>query len=186
MRSFILPAWVRLIVLLAATFLLSTWIDKHLDIASPLVAQAANAVIPAVAVLPMWGMAGRAWFALVGGAALLGALDYADRVKMANLNTDLVYADFTVIGGLLKDPRLVLGFVHFTPMKIAAAVTAIIAVAAAFWFSRHAHHASCRRFRLGVSLPGLLAGVFIWNYSAPDVVESLQWEVSARPLAPTG
>jgi len=175
-RSFILPAWVRLIVVLAATFLLSTWIDPHLDIASPLVAQAVNAVIPAVVALLMWGMTGRAWFALVVVAALLGVLDYADRVKMANLNTDLVYADFTVIGGLLKDPRLVLGFVHFTPMKIAAAAVAIIVVAAAFWFSRHAHHASCR-FRLGCVITGMLAGVFIWNYSAPDVVESLQWEV---------
>lgn len=176
MRSFTLPAWVRLIFVLAVAFVLSTWIDPHLDIESPLTAQAVNAVIPAMVVLLVWGIAGRAWFALVVEAVLLGVLDYADHVKVANLNTDLVYADFTVIGGLLKDPRLVLGFVHSTPVKIAVAIAVLIAVAAAFWFLRHVRHAS-RRFRVGCVIAGMLAAAVIWNYPAPDVVESLQWEV---------
>lgn len=170
------PAAVRLTTVLAVAFLLSTWIDPHLHFASPLAAQAVNASIPGVVVLMVWALSGRAWFALVVQVILLGILGYADRLKLANLDTDLVYADFTVLGGLLQDPRLVLGFVPTTPTGIAAGIAMLLVLAAAFWFSRHLPRAS-RRFRLGCAVIGSLAALVIWNYQAPDIVTALQWEV---------
>lgn len=169
-------ASVRLMAVLALAFMLSTWIDPHLGYASPLAAQAVNAVIPLVVMLLVWALSGRAWFALLIEAILLGVMGYADHLKMENLDTDLVYADFTVLGGLLRDPRLVLGFVPVTPVAMVAGAAALLALMALFWFSRRWPRASWR-FRLGCAVAGALAALAIWNYQAPDVVAPLQWEV---------
>ena len=68
---------------------------------------------------------------------MLGVPDNADHEKKANVNIDLVQSIwctriFTVVAMLLDDSRLLLGFVHSTPLEIAGSIAAIIAVVGAF------------------------------------------------------
>ncbi|MGN2242006.1 LTA synthase family protein [Frateuria sp. GZRR33] len=165
----------RVVAVLVLAVFMSTVIDPYLGLASPLPAQLTNAVIPLLAMLLAWGLSGRAWLALAVEAGLLAALAYADHTKVTFLDTDLVYADFTVIGGLLKDPQLVLGFLH--PAMLAVGGLALIGVAIALWWvsrrERRAHWA----FRAGLVAVAVTAGVLLWNRRAPDVIRPLRWEV---------
>ena len=114
MRWIALPA-VRFMLVVAIAFALATLIDPYLDLDSPLFAQAVNAALPVTLVLLVWALAGRAWLALVVEILVVSVLHYATVMKLLYLNTDVVYADFTVLGGLLTDPHLVLGF--FAPER---------------------------------------------------------------------
>lgn len=179
MKQFTLPALVRLVLVLAVAVLLSTGIDPHLDLGSPILAQALNAVLPLILVLLVWGLTGRAWLALAAEVILLAALEYADRMKLMYLSADLVYADLTVVGSLLEDPHLVLGFIHLTLPKVAGAATGLAAILAVWWYTRRLPRAS-RWFRIGCTGTAVVAMAVVWTYQAPDVVESLQWEVFAQ------
>lgn len=179
LKRFTLPAPARLVVVLLVAALLATLADPYLGLASPLAAQAVNAVLPVLLVLLLWGITGRAWLALVVELLLLGVLRYVDQTKVRYLDTDLVYADFTIIGGLLKDPQLVLGFVHPTAKKVAAALVAVPTIVAAWWFLRRKPKATWR-FRTTCVALAVLAGGLAWRYHAPDIIDALGWEVYAQ------
>jgi hypothetical protein len=98
--------------MLAASFLLATTIDPYVDLHRPAPILAFNALVPLVLMLLAWGVSGRAWIGLLVEALVLAALRYVNLTKVAYLNTDLVYADFIVLRGLARDPRLILGFVR--------------------------------------------------------------------------
>jgi phosphoglycerol transferase MdoB-like AlkP superfamily enzyme len=175
-KRFTIPAPVRLLLVIAITFALSTAIDPWLTFDSPLAAQAVNAVLPVVLLLLLWAIGGRAWLALAIVAGVLALLRYADHVKVMDLNTDLVYADFTILGGLLKDPRLVLGFVHPTMTKIALAVAAVVVVVLVLWFTRRWRVASWKFRLVCLALFGAATAV-IATQRAQDVIQSLGWQV---------
>lgn len=166
----------RAIATLLIAVLLSTAIDPYLTLTSPIAVQLTNAVIPVILLLTAWGLTGRAWLALVIEVVLLGALAYADHMKVFFLDTNLVYADFTVIGGLLNDPQLVLGFLHPSVKLVAAGGAVLLAAGAAWWFSRR-QRPSHWAFRCGCVAVAVLAAIVCWNRRAPDVVRPLGWEV---------
>lgn len=167
---------VRFVLVVAAAFVLSSVIDRYLGLDSPVFAQAVNAVLPVTLVLLVWALAGRAWLALVVEMLVLGVLHYANLTKLLYLNTDVVYADFTVLGGLLSDPRLVLGFLHPTAKKIAAFAGVVVATALIGWFTRH-HRIAGWKFRLVCGVLAIGAIVTVGVARVPDVIEPLQWQV---------
>lgn len=176
MKPIVVPPWLKLALVIAVAMVLATALDPHLQLDSPLAAQLVNAALPSIVVLLLWGLSGRAWFALLGEAALLALLAYADTTKVLYLNTDLVYADFKVLGGLLGDPQLVLGFVRLTVWDAVLVVVLLLVVAALWWFTRQRQHASWR-FRTACLATGALAAALLWLIPAPDVIESLHWQV---------
>lgn len=163
-------------MLIAAAVILATALDPYLQFDSPLAAQLVNAALPTIVVLLLWGLTGRAWFALLVEAALLALLAYADTTKVLYLNTNLVYADFKVLGGLLRDPGLVLGFVQLSARDLALAGILLAVVVASWWFTRRRRHASWR-FRGACLVVGVLAAAVLWMVPAPDVITPLQWQV---------
>lgn len=179
MRQPRLPAALRLILAILTGILLATWVDPHVVISSPLEVQLINAVIPVIVMLLAWGVSGRAWLALLVEMVLLCVLRYADHVKLEYLNSELVYADLTVIGGLLTDPRLVLGFVHPTTKKIIGAVALLVVVSVTCLLMQRQRTTAwpLRLTCLLLAVAGLL--VFSTQH-APDVVPSLKWDVYAQ------
>lgn len=178
MRRITLPA-VRFILVVAIAFALSSLIDPYLGLGSPLFAQAVNAALPVTLVLLVWALAGRAWLALVVEILVLGVLHYASVMKLLYLNTDVVYADFTVLGGLLTDPHLVLGFLHPTAKKIVVFVVVVVAAVLIGWFTRRQRTAGWK-FRLGCAVLGVGAVVAIGAVPIPDAVAPLHWQVYAQ------
>lgn len=175
-----IPAPIRFALVVLLAIILSTCVDPYLRYDSPLAAQAVDAVIPVIVVLLVWAISGRAWLALVAEIVVLGVLWYADLMKVMYLDTDLVYADLTVLGGLLADPHLVLGFLHPTWKKVTATVLLLFVVVAVAWITRRRQTAGWR-FRL-VCL-GLAAGgvVAIATQRVPDSIPALGWEVYGQP-----
>ncbi|MHB1058752.1 MAG: LTA synthase family protein [Rhodanobacter sp.] len=180
-RRIAIPALARMILVVAIAMLLSTWIDPYLGIGSSLAAQAVNAILPVILVLLLWGLLGRAWLALVLEVVLLGVLRYADHMKVMYLNTDLVYADFTVISGLMKDPQLVLGFLHPTAKKVAGVVAVLVVAALVGWFTRRQRRASWA-VRMACVVIALAGMAIAWTQRAPDVIHPLRWEVFSQVI----
>ncbi|MEO8747584.1 MAG: sulfatase-like hydrolase/transferase, partial [Rhodanobacter sp.] len=176
MKRIVVPTWLELILGIAAASLLATALDPYLQFDSPLAAQSLNAVLPVICMILIWGFSGRAWFALLAEAGLLVLIAYADTTKVLYLNTDLVYADFMVIGGLLHGPQLILGFLHLTTRTYVVAAMVLAMVAALCWFTRHRQRASWW-FRGGCVAAGVVAVVVVWNIPAPYVIDSVQWQV---------
>lgn len=176
MKRIVAPTWLKLLLVVAVAVILATALDPYLQFNSPLAAQLVNAALPTIVVLLLWGLSGRAWFALLVEAGLLAVLAYADTTKVLYLNTDLVYADFKVLGGLLRDPGLVLGFVQTSTRGVVLAGVLLVAVAASWWFTRHRPHASWR-FRGACLVAGALAAAVLWMVPAPNVIKSLHWQV---------
>lgn len=170
-------AYVPGVIVLGA--LLATLIDPWLTFVSPLPVQAVNAVLPVIVLLLVWGLTGRAWAGLLVEALLLGALRYADHLKFEYLNTDLVYADFTVLGGLLKDPHLVLGFVHTGPHLVFGIVAAVVAAVVLAWASRRFRGAGWP-LRCACLIVAVAALAGLSFATAPAVIPSLGWEVYAQ------
>lgn len=180
--------WTRAIVRFGAVllvgWLLASWIDPYLDVSSSIAAQAVNAAAPILLTLLVWGLSGRAWFALAIEALVLGALRYADQVKTAFLGIDVVYADFTVLGGLLKNPHLMFGFIR-PSLHMALAVIILIAAAIAVWWFQSRRQTrpgaptapALRMICLGLAVVG---GLYLWNKSAPDAIEALEWQVFSQ------
>lgn len=175
MRRVAMPI-ARFVLVVAAAFVLSSVIDRYLGLNSPLFAQAVNAVLPVTLVLLVWALAGRAWLALAVEMLALGILHYANLTKLLYLNTDVVYADFTVLGGLLADPRLVLGFLHPTAKKIAVFVGVVIVAVLMGWFTRR-HRTAGWKFRLVCGVLAISAIVTVVVARVPDVIQPLQWQV---------
>ena len=172
----VVPTWLKPVLVVAVAIVLATALDPYLQFGSPPAAQLVNAVLPTICVFLLWGLTGRAWFALLAEAVLLVLLAHADTTKVLYLNTDLVYADFKVLGGLLHNPQLVLGFVHVTMKAVLMAVVLLAVVATAWWYTRHRHHPSWR-FR-GVCLAvAAVAAAVLWIVPAPNVIDSLHWQV---------
>ncbi|WP_077481660.1 sulfatase-like hydrolase/transferase [Rhodanobacter sp. C06] len=165
------PAWTVL-----AAILLPTLLDPDLGFRSPLAAQAVNASLPFAMLLLAWGLSGRAWVALGCEVALLGALRYADQVKLTYLNTGLVYADFAAVPGLLREPRLILGFIRPTAKEVVAIVIALLlAGIAAWWFRRRRPASPWLRGGCLVLVAALLAAMVCVRI--PDSVPNLGWSV---------
>jgi len=175
-KHIVVPTWLKLALVVVLAIILATALDPYLQFDSPLAAQLVNAALPTIVVLLLWGLSGRAWFALLVEVALLGLLAYADTTKVVNLNTDLVYADFKVLGGLLRDPQLVLGFLQLTVEDVVLGGVLLAVVAAAWWFTRHRRHASWR-FRGACLVVGVLAATVLWLVPAPNVIKPLHWQV---------
>ncbi|HVX56159.1 MAG TPA: hypothetical protein VHA37_00355, partial [Candidatus Saccharimonadales bacterium] len=164
-------AWVVL-----AAVLLPTLLDPDLGFRNSVAAQAVNASLPFAVMLLAWGLGGRAWVALGCEVVLLGALRYADQVKLTYLNTGLVYADFAAVPGLLREPRLILGFIHPTAKEMVAIAIALLLAGMAAWWSR-------RRRSIGPGLRGacLVSAaallLIIGCVRVPDSVPDLGWSV---------
>lgn len=166
----------KLLWVVLAAVLLPTLLDPGLGFRSPLAAQAVNASLPFAVMLLAWGLGGRAWVALGCEVLLLGALRYADQVKLTYLNTGLVYADFAAVPGLLREPRLVLGFIRPTAKEmIAIAVALLLAGVAAWWFRRRRPIGPWLRGGCLVLAAALL--VTIACVRIPDSAPGLGWSV---------
>lgn len=176
MRSFVLPAPIRLIIAIAVAIVLCTWIDPYVDIGDSLTVQLVNAALPVLLMLLVWGLSGRLWLALVLEAAVLGVACYADHMKVMYLDSNLVYADLTVVSGLLKDPQLVLGFIHPSTWMIVGGVAVVFAAVLVAWFTRRWRTASAG-LRITCLALALVGFAVAWTQRAPDVVEPLHWEV---------
>lgn len=168
---------VRFVVVVAVAVVLATLVDPYLYLDSAFQAQVVNAAVPLVIVLLVWGLAGRAWFALLVELLVLGVLRYADVVKVRYLKTDLVYADFMALRSLVKEPRLVLGFLDTGPLLLLGllAVAAVLAV----WFTRKARRAGwpLRAACLAVAAAALVAATLV---QAPTVIPALNWQVYSQ------
>lgn len=182
--------WGKVPAVLVAGFLLATLIDPYLHFNSPLPVQAVNAVIPLIVVLLLWALVGRAWLALLAEVLVLGLLRYADVLKVRYLNVDLVYADLTALRSLVKDPKLVLGFVHVGPHLILGLIGVAVAGVVAGWYWRKSRPAgwSLRAGSLGVAIAALVAVALI---QPPTIIDSLGWQVysqarGARVVGVTG
>lgn len=176
MRRLIVPAPLRLLLVIAAAMLLCTWIDPYLSIGDSVQAQWVNATLPILLVLLVWGLSGRAWLALLVEVVVLGLLDYADHMKVLYLDSNLVYADFTIISGLLKDSQLVLGFVHPTAWKIVLIVALLLVAVVVAWFTRRWRGASAG-FRILCLIIATIGFAVVATQRVSDVVDSLRWEV---------
>lgn len=176
---FTFRAPIRLILGVAIAFALSTWIDPYVGFGSLLAVQAVNAVVPVIVMLLAWAVGGRVWLALVVEAILLCILRYAGQVKLMYLDTDLVYADLTVVGGLLKEPQLILGFLHPSAKKIAAVVILLVGAVLTAWFARR-QGAVGWKFRLVCAVIALAGAAMVGTLRAPDVVRPLHWDVYAQ------
>lgn len=168
--------WVKIPVVIIIGFVLSTLIDPYMSVDTKLAIQAVDAVVPLIVLFLFWGLSGRAWVALLVEILALSGLRYADHVKVMYLNTDLVYADFTVLKGFLSDPELIFGFLHFS-WELAMGLVAIVVVAVAgVWVTRKSRPSAwpLRVAFVAIAVAGVVcASVF----SAPAVIHSLDWEV---------
>src|SRR5690606_32600320 len=130
---------------------------------------------PALAILLCaWAITGRAWLALVTPAILLALLRVADGLKVRYLDSNLVYADFQILGSLAHDPQLVLGFVKL--QYLAWPLALVAALVAAWWILRRRRPSSTAlRWTCAVLAAGLL--VCATAIQLPPRVPSMAWEV---------
>lgn len=168
--------WTKVSCVVVIGFMLPTLIDPYLSLRTPVQIQAANAVLPLILLFLVWGLSGRAWIALLLEVLVLGGLRYADQIKVVYLNTDLVYADFTVLKSFINDPKLIFGFVHFSWYQILALGTLIIGAAAGGWLTRKYRPASWTLRIVCVSV-GFAGGIAVAMATAPAEIHSLNWEV---------
>lgn len=176
-----IPAPTRLVLVVLIAFLLSTWIDPYLAVLhSSLAAQAVDAVLPVILVLLVWALSGRAWVALAVEIVALALLRYANAIKVTHLDTDIVYADFTILGGLLKDPHLVLGFVHPSVRKVIAVIVAALIVASIAWYMRRRRGAGWK-LRVVVGGVAVIGLTLAATLAAPTMIPALKWQVYSQP-----
>ncbi|MBD8897661.1 LTA synthase family protein [Rhodanobacter sp. DHG33] len=161
---------------LLLAILLPTVLDPALGFRSPIAAQAVNAALPLILMLLAWGFSGRWWVALGCEVMLLGVLRYADHVKLIYLNTGVVYADFAVIPGLLREPRLILGFIRPDAREaVGIAVVLFFAGLAAWWFRRSRPVGV--RFRVGCIVLAAALLVLIGRVHIQANVPGLAWSI---------
>jgi hypothetical protein len=166
----------RIVVAMLVAIILATIIDPYLGWHSSLEVQIVNGILPALSLLFVWGLTGRFWMGATAEVVLLGLLRYADYAKYKYLNTDLAYADFTVIGGLLREPRLVLGFVELTPKKISIIILVLVVAILAGLISGRTRRAS-KLLRIVCVALALTVFSILWMMHVPPVIPSLGWEV---------
>lgn len=174
--------------LLAIAFLgcvIAIVVDPYIGFGSSLLAIVTNAVLPVLLVLLLSGLTGRAWMALLLEILVLWLVRYVDHTKVIYLGINLVYADLTVAAGFLKNPHLVVGFIHPTTAKIAG-VLALIALVVALWvflhrFWRYQLPALVNRFvRVSCLVLATVGVIVVSTCRAPDVIAPLQWEVFSQ------
>ena len=171
--------WAKLPCVVAIGLLLSTLIDPYISLHTDLLVQVVNAALPLAVLLLVWGLSGRAWWGLLLEVMALGGLRYADHLKVMYLATDLVYADFTILKGLLGDPKLILGFVQIgwhLILGLAVGVTAIVAVA----WATHKWRPASWRLRATCLGIGVAVVVAVSVGGVPAVIPALNWEVYAQ------
>jgi phosphoglycerol transferase MdoB-like AlkP superfamily enzyme len=182
-RSLVLHV-ARLMVIMMLACVVSIVADPYIGFRSPFLAIAINAALPVMLVLLLCGLTGRTWLALLVEFLLLWILRYADHTKVVYLGINLVYADLTVLGGLLKNPHLVLGFIHPTGTKIAAVAVAAVGVVALFLIFRKRLNripAFADRFVRAACFSLAAIGMAAVGYArAPDIVAPLGWEVFSQ------
>jgi hypothetical protein len=179
MRITILRTPLKILLVVASAMVLTSIIDPYLSLTSPITAQLVNTVLPLLLLLLIWGLSGRAWIALAGEVALLLVLRYADHMKSMYLDSNLVYADFTVIKDLLKEPSLVLGFIHLTSKGILSATALFVAFLAACWLTRKQPAASLA-LRVNCLAIVASAGAVICTKRLPDTIDSLDWTLYSQ------
>ncbi|WP_157510866.1 LTA synthase family protein [Frateuria sp. Soil773] len=115
---------------------------------------------------------------------LLWLLRYADHTKIVYLGINVVYADLTVLGGILENPRLVVGFIHPTGAKIVGVLAAIVGIAVLYLFFRkwlNRLPALIDRYVRISCLFLAVAGLAVVNFCrVPDVIAPLGWEVFSQ------
>lgn len=164
----------KLVAALVLVVALATGLDPYLSYHTPLRVQLLNAAAPIALLLLAWAISGRAWLALVAPLIMLVLLRVADGLKLRYLDSNLIYADFRVIGGLLHDPRLVLGFVKLEYLAWPLLLLGVLA--AAWWLLRRRPPAPRGlRWVCGGLAAALL--VFAFTIQLPPVVPAMDWEV---------
>lgn len=182
-RSFVLHM-ARLVAIVTQACIIAIWVDPYVGWGSPWMVIAVNSVLSVVLVLLLCGLTGRAWLALLVEFLLLWLLRYTDHTKVVYLGINVVYADLTVLGGILESPRLVVGFIHPTAMKIAGVLAVVSSIAALYLFFRR----WLKRFPKLVDkytritcLFLAVTGMAIVNFCrVPDVIAPLGWEVFSQ------
>lgn len=179
---------VRFGCVIAIAVSISLAIDPYIGIHSSFPAIFVNSVLPVFLVFLLCALTGRAWMAFLMEALLLGLLCYADQVKMAYLSSNLVYADLTVAGDLLKDPKLVLGFIHLSSMQVVTGFVVLLGVSFISWYLYKIHV-----FRLPVLVNKavrysclLFALIGFWVvgwHRVPNSIDKLHWEVFSQLYA---
>lgn len=182
-RSFVLHM-ARLAAIVILSCIIATLADPYIGWRSPWAAIAINAVLPAMLVFLLCGLTGRAWLALLVEFLLLWVLRYADHTKVVYLGINVVYADLTVLGGILKNPHLVLGFIHPTGVKIAGVLAAAIGVAVLYLFLRRRLNrfpALVDKYARVACLFLAVTGMVVVNFCrVSDVIAPLGWEVFSQ------
>lgn len=172
----------RILFVIVATCLLSSFIDPYLPSDRPLIVHATNALLPLIFALFLLSLTGRALVSLFLTAVGLGALRYATLEKTAVLQTQLVYADLRFLAGLLEEPELVLGFVKVTAFTVATALGILAACIFVWWFARRERSLSW--IPRGACFTIATAALFgIGTVKAtPSVIRALDW----HPYQQTG
>lgn len=175
----------RLLAVIVMASVIAILADPYIGFGSNFAAIAINAVLPVLLVLFLCGLTGRAWLALLVEFLLLSLIRYADHTKVTYLGINLVYADLTVVGGFLKNPHLVIGFLHPTVTKAAGALAAVTILFALCIFLRkrwpYRFPALADKYMRIVYLLLAVAGTAgVGCYRAPDVISSLGWEVFSQ------
>ncbi len=173
-RSESLKDIVRLVAAIVMVVALATGIDPYLSFSAPPGVQLLNAAPALGILLCAWAITGRAWLALVAPAILLALLRVSDGLKVRYLDSNLVYADFQVLGSLVHDPQLVLGFVKL--QYLAWPLALVAGLVAAWWMLRRRQPSSAAlRWTCAVLAGVLLACATL--IQLPPRVPSMGWEV---------
>lgn len=175
----------RLAAIVVLSCVVTILADPYIGFGSSFAAIAIDSVLPVLLALLLCAITGRAWVALLVEFLVLWVLRYADHAKMTYLASNLVYADLTVVGGFLKNPHLVVGFIHPTAAKIAGVSVVVVAFVALCIFARRRRLLRlpglvdrCVRIAcLGLAVAGMAT---VGVVRAPDIVESLGWEVFSQ------
>ena len=116
----------RVGMFIIAVFAISSLTDPYLGLQQPLLSHAVNALIFYTVSLVILFLTGRILVSLSILTALALVLRYAEKTKFGLLSTNIVYADFTIIPGLLSEPDLVLGFLEPSLMSLAIGLGAAV------------------------------------------------------------
>lgn len=175
----------RLVAIAFLGCVIAIVVDPYIGVDSSLLAIMTNAVLPVLLVLLLIGLTGRAWLALLLEILVLWLVRYVDHTKVVYLGINLVYADLTVAAGFLKNPHLVVGFIHPTTAKIALGL-ALIAVFVTLWvvsrrYWRLQLPTLVNRFvRASCLVFAIIGLIVVSTCRVPDVISPLQWEVFSQ------
>ncbi len=164
----------RVGMFIIAVFAISSLTDPYLGLQQPLLSHAVNALVFYTVSLVILFLTGRILVSLSILTALALVLRYAEKTKFGLLSTNIVYADFTIIPGLLSEPDLVLGFLEPSLMSLAIGLGAAVVLGGFWWIGKRERRIGGLT-RWACLAAGVLAVVSVGTMKAPRKIDALSW-----------